>query len=344
MAISLTGCISITKKGESTGTGLGMFVTGDRGETWIRKATLLTPGAQDANFSGASIFTLANDPTDADSIYAGTGQNGIYYSYNGGDGWTQAKSLLTKVSGRVLSIAVDPKDRCSIYAAVENKIVKSSDCNRSWEIMFTTATADELMRSIVVDWFDSKIVYALSYTGNVYKSLNNGISWAKTAGLATETKEMEMDPNDSRILYLATDKLGLFKSSDSGLNWISLRDNMKQFDGLIRTGYGIEIDKKHPNTVFYLSKFGLLKSGDGGSSWSQVKLVTAEDEVVFRDFEQSTVDPNVMFVTDDKTLYRSVDGGATWETKSLPSITRVGDTEINLKNDKILFVGFRPAS
>lgn len=342
--IFLTGCISFGQKEETVGPGasLGAFVSPDKAETWLEKNDLMTPGDKALSIAKVSMLNIYTDPTDTDSLYLASRSNGLFYTYNGGEGWTQATSLLEQKSGRVFAVAVDPEDKCSIYTGVEDEIYKSSDCNRTWQRVFKAQKTEHVMRSIVVDWYNSDIVYATARDGSIYKSTDNGMSWVKKTDLRRDVRELVMDNKDSRILYLSTRVNGLYRSTDAGETWVNLSDNMKQFTkGGIQDGYGVEVAMDKTGTIFYLSKFGLIKSTDRGETWEQIKLLTGENEVEFYAFD---IDPNnsdYIYFADAKTLYRSLNGGQTWETKALPSTNLIAGLQVHEKDGNLIYTVFK---
>lgn len=344
MTVSLTGCIKFAKKEtapQAPQNRTGVFLTGTRGDTWDYKDKLLTPGEKPGSIAGVNVLSLALDPSDDDAVYIGTAKNGLFYSETAGDGWQQATALSKMFKGPVNAIAIDPEDKCSIYVGMADRIFKSSDCNRTWQQVHKTAASTEVINSIVVDWFNSDVVYASTTDGSVFKSVNNGASWVKAVDLDRDLEEIAMHRGDSRILYAVTTSDGLYRSLDSGVTWEHLKDQMKDLDRTYRKGYGVEVPDDGSNRVYYLSKLGLLQSLDRGDTWSQVNLVTTSGEVVFTTF---AVDPNngdYLYLTDAKTLYRSLDGGKSWETRNLPSNQGVTDLKVHQKDGKLLYVSFR---
>jgi len=341
VAVSLTGCIKLKSSDSSVGAGLGIFASPDRGDSWIQKVSLMTPGAVEASIGGAQVLNLTMDPTDPDAIYAGTQANSLYYSYNGGDGWQRAFRLAKIAAGRVLAVAIDHSDRCSVYVAVENKIYKSSDCNRSWELKFNTPVASELIVSLVVDHKDTRVVYAGASDGTIYKSVNNGQSWTNMIDLKKRIKKIIMDESDHNTLYLMTTGDGLYRSKNGGSNWVNLNDNMKDFEGNVNNGYGLKMVKGTPNTLYYLNKFGLLRSYDGGNSWQQIKLLTGTNEVTFTAFDVSSRNAKYLMLADSKTVYRSLNGGSNWETRPLPTSNVITDMKFHLTGDLLIYTSYK---
>jgi hypothetical protein len=67
-----------------------------------------------------SVFTLAINPSDPNVIYAGTGDQGIFRSTNGGADWSARNGGLTTL--RISSIAIDRSNPDIIYAGTLNGV------------------------------------------------------------------------------------------------------------------------------------------------------------------------------------------------------------------------------
>ena len=133
LIFGLSGCIKFKKDTVSTSNLGGMFFTDDKFETWKTKSLLMTPGETAGSISNTDVYFVKIDPTDDKAFYAGTRADGLYYSYTSGTGWTKFTNL---AEGFVRDIAVDPKNKCQLYAAVHTRIFKSIDCGRNWEKFF----------------------------------------------------------------------------------------------------------------------------------------------------------------------------------------------------------------
>ena len=341
VALTVTGCIKFNSTEQTAvGSGLGVFATPDRGETWLQRAKLMTPGMIDGNIGGVEVSEIYMDPTDTDAIYLGTKSNGLYYSYGGGEGWTPASALNRIAKGKVMAVTVDPNNKCNIYVAVNNIIYRSIDCNRTWERKFNTPKETQQIVDLAIDYNNSAIIYAATSDGTIFKSNNFGNSYANIADINKAIVELKMDPTQSSMLYAVTSNDGLYRSIDAGITWTKLSEVMKDFKGGIANGYGLRIIKGNPNTLFYLSKYGLLKSTDQGNSWSAIKLLTDPNSTVFFAFDVSVKDKNIIFIADNKTLYRTVNGGESWETKSLPSTNKISSLAGHHATASIVFIGY----
>ncbi len=86
------------------------------------------------------VNTLAIDPSNPNTIYAGTIQGGVCKSTNGGDTWIQTGSGLTDL--HVRSLAIDPSNPTTIYAGTDaGGVFKSTNGGDSWNPINSGLTA-----------------------------------------------------------------------------------------------------------------------------------------------------------------------------------------------------------
>ena len=139
----------------------------------------------------------------------------------------------------------------------------------------------------------------------------NGIGWSKS------------NPN---VIYLATAGGGVWKTTDQGTNW-SFRSSGWQF--LHTTGIGVDPTNENHVIVgtgdyygfFGAQTSGVMRSTNGGSSWTQVGAAQFGNNIVTRILFHPTLPNYVIALTAGATgdIYRSTDGGVTWAATDAPA-------------------------
>lgn len=170
-------------------------------------------------FSGASVLTLAIDPSDSRVLYAGARAapadpfgvpraGGVYRSADAGLSWTQ---ILSKT--QVNAIVINPRDPQLLYAATEGAgIFKTTDGGASWR-RSNTGLAGLFVRALVLDPVNPHVLYAGLYEGGVFRSVDGGATWrAISNGLrSTSILSLAIDPQRPYIVYAGTNGGGLHK-------------------------------------------------------------------------------------------------------------------------------------
>lgn len=204
-----------------------------------------------------SIGSLAIDPSNAQTVWVGTGESwvrnsvsvgtGIYRSRDGGENW---EALGLADSEHIARVVVHPKDSNTVFACAlghlwnantERGVFKTTDGGKTW----------------------NKVLYRNDSTG---------------------CAEMAMDPQDPSVLYAAMWDVrrephnfrsggpgsGLFKSTDSGATWHELRKGLPEGDlGRI----GIAVAPANHTRVYAVveakNHTALFRSDDAGDSWAE---------------------------------------------------------------------------
>lgn len=327
------GCVSVSSAPQKAAGG-GIFKSTDKAATWTQKVALPTAkGTQ--SIGGANILALALDPTDASAIYAGTAENGLLYSYDAAESWQRAGGV---AAGRVASVAVNPTDKCVIYAALGNRVIKSSDCNRTYDIVYTDPRPEALVAKVLIDWHNPNQVYAGLATGDLIRTVNAGQSWGPLNRWDDAIVSVVMSAGDSRRLWVATKNQGLYLTEDAGATWQDLRKSMDSFDGS-RGFYALAEAPSAPGMIFHASRFGLLKSVDSGHVWNQVNILTPPQTVEIAALAVSPKDPKQIYYATKTKLYKSQDGGASWTTADLPTTRQASALALDPGNDAVIYLG-----
>jgi len=336
-ALMLSGCtFSFGTSSGTTSANLsdgGVYKSVNKGLNWAQKSLIQTVGSK-KGFSSIDIISLGFDPSDNKAIYAGSSENGLFYSYDSGESWQVATSL-GKVT--VTNIAVDPANKCLIYATANNKVFKSEDCSRTWNQVYYDNDPKTIINSLVIEHADSKNVFIGTSNGDVIKSSDKGASWRALDRFNSEVHKIVINPINSKIMFAGTKAKGIFRSANGGETWESLSGKLENFDGSNRFR-DLTISGANTAVVFLATNYGLLKSTDNGDTWSKIQLLTAEAEAKIYSIAVNSSNVDEIYYATGTTFYRSLDGGKNWSSKKLPT-TRVGyKLLLDFKNPAIVYL------
>ncbi|WP_447969995.1 WD40/YVTN/BNR-like repeat-containing protein [Nitrospira sp. M1] len=157
------------------GTTGGVYRSKNGAESWVK----VTEGmvAFDAKMASMAmgVNSLAIDPNDTRTIYAGTTQ-GLFKSTNRGNNWTKIGKALG--DGYVSAIQLDPTHSSTIYLATSQGVKKSIDGGTSWDAKNSGIDATSI-RSIQLNPQDSHSLYIGTNGGGLYRTADGGESWTK---------------------------------------------------------------------------------------------------------------------------------------------------------------------
>lgn len=334
------GCVQFG--GQAKGT-MGVYRSADGGEQWFLKGIYPTPKGV-LTIAGVKVYRFFSDPSDDNAIYLGSRGQGLYYTYDNADTWKSSDAMNGLF---IYALTVDPKNKCVIYASDGPHVFKTKDCMRTWSTVFTEAIPSQRFVALVSDIEDSNIIYGAEISGDILRSLDGGGSWRIVKRFNFELRDLVTDASGK--LYAASYKNGLYRSDDGGDTWKNLSDDFKNHSDSM-TFYRLILNPAQRDSLFWISKYGILRSDDAGVSWTDIKLLTPPGSVNIYAFAINPNNQKEMYYTGtilgDKnknvrsTLYKSTDGGENWITKKLPTNTIPVDMRVHPDNGKVLFLGF----
>ncbi len=146
-----------------------------------------------------------------------------------------------------------------------------------------------------------------------------------------------VDMSNRDILYVAAPSGGIWKSMNGGLTWNTTYDTM----AVLGTS-AVTLHPNDPNTIFVgtgdrdawdTPGIGILKSTDGGSSWTSGGYMFAPSGRTINKILINPLNPQKMFAASSSGIYRSSNGGDSWTLAYAGSsvndlMFRPGDTTI----------------
>lgn len=295
-----------------------LFVSLDGGGVWRSRNDEPWVSVSDG-LGDLQVLSLANDPRNNQILFAGTRNNGVLFSNNGGEGWIRAGTGLTE--GAYLTIEFDPSNSERIFAGnAAGFLFESVDGGQVWE---SQAAGFAAFRRISFDPQDSNVVYVATTSGLIRRP-GEGEPFGLVATLPQVTVlDVLVDPADSNVIYAPTIEFGLARSVDGGASWQ-------------QTGAGLPATLLFALAALPEGEGTRLLGGAGGSgvfastnqalSWtlSSTNLHGATVLAIAADPNQSGV---VFASTEGGGMFRSENGGDTW-TESREGMRLFSPTEL----------------
>jgi photosystem II stability/assembly factor-like uncharacterized protein len=276
----------------------GLYKSTNGGESWTLKRSGFPPIAS-YSYS-APVCSLAIDPLNTNTIYAGMDSGGkIYKSIDIGENWFLVNTPGSPISASssVRSIVCSLNTSGTLYATNEQGVYKSSDGGVTWTAKNSGLPHTQTMELAINPIANPDELYMTIYTpegswnGGVYKSSNGADSWtAKNTGLdkatgsglyASQYRAIVIDPKTPSTLYVGNASWsstgGAYKSTNGGDLWTKITssstvDNAIWNLHITSTGsYSVRIlgiSPVDPNILIFGTEFEVYKTADGGASWT----------------------------------------------------------------------------
>jgi len=336
-ALILGGC-SLSPSASSTSKipDGGVWKSLNAGKTWTQTVALATASGKPLNIASVVIRQMVFDPQDYNAIYLATESNGIFYTYDAGASWRQMPQL--NIS-RIRAIAVDPKTKCTLYAIMESRLYKSADCGRFWQSAYEHQKAGGYLVKLAISPTDSQMIFMADNEGNILRSRNASASWETVQRIkGGQALDLLIDAKDSKIIYVGTKSNGIYKSVDAGNSWTDLNESLKNYSGS-KNYIKLILDPATTDGLILISQYGMLRSQDGGQSWTAVALLPAPKAAAIYTVAVNPKNSNEIYYATATSLVKSIDGGQTWSSAKLPAARVVSEIQINPDEPLIVYLG-----
>jgi photosystem II stability/assembly factor-like uncharacterized protein len=250
-------------------------------------------------------------------------------------------------SGRILDVAVDPRDgRVWYVATAGGGVWKTTNAGVSFNPVFDEEKSHSI-GCVTVDPHDSLVVWVGSGENNsqrsvsmgdgVYKSVDGGRSWTNVGLKSSEhIGKIVVDPRDSNVVYVAAQgplwapggDRGLYKTTDGGKSWtpsLTISENTGVTD--------VVQDPSNPDVLYAASyqrrrhvftlidggpESAIYKSTDAGKTWTKLKEGLPKEDMGRIGLAIAPHNPRTIYATIESTrkaggFFVSNDGGSSWK-------------------------------
>ncbi len=259
--------------------GDGVYKSEDGGRTWKNMGLK----------NSEHIAEIIVDPTDSRIVYVAAygpvwsegGDRGVYKSTDGGQTWTNVKSVSAYTGCN--DLVMDPRDPKTLYASFhqrmrkvftyigggpESAVFKSTDGGATWTKLSGGLPTGDIGRiGLAISPVDPNVLYtvieARDGKGGIYQTKDKGASWEKRSGFATSGnyyQEVVCDPVNVDRIYITDVYYKV--SHDGGKTVVNIGEINKHIDN-----HAIWVDPKDPNHLLVGCDGGIYETYDFAKSW-----------------------------------------------------------------------------
>ena len=221
------------------------------------------------------MYDLAVDPLNTNVLYLPRRAYGIVKSTDGGANWNPINQGLLNVSISLLASPTVPGNSTVYAAAVSGEgTFKTTDHGNSWTNIPDGGLSHPWADELVVSPHDPETVWEVADVGEVFKTMDGGITWNKIINPYSDgfrfgsVYALAPAPSDSDIIYALKSGFGIFKTTNAGGSWQFLHQSEIDYT------YTIAIDPTNPDIVYSgynpkpFQKWAMIrKTTDGGETW-----------------------------------------------------------------------------
>lgn len=230
-ALAIAGAVAVA------GTDDGIFISNDRGRSWLLSDVTPTPRVQ----------CLA---VEGNHIYAGTSSQGVLVTEDGGRSWRRAAQGLDKLKVRSLAT-----QGAVVYAGTDSQgVFVLPEGSRDW-VPFGRGLPE---RSQVFDLaVKGRQIYAALYSKGLYRIKAEGSRWEEVGGV----RPLEFLAN-GEALIAGHNPGGIYRSVDDGVTWMHSR-------GLPGDPPIWVLGEAGPNLIAGTTPGAVVLSSDHGANWTR---------------------------------------------------------------------------
>ncbi len=265
------------------------------GASWKETGPVAPPnfGQGQAWFGIGRVNCIAFSYQNAQLMYAGSANGGLWRSTNAGQLWTEVQVPILPIFA-VSDIAIAPQNDRIIYVATgdangsvagdisgypafSHGVIKTTDGGATWS---RTTFASELRQQLVIGrlWIqptNPDVVVAATALG-IQRTTDGGTTW-RTVTSTTHVRDIIQHPLNPSILYGASfnfsGTIALLKSTDAGASW-------RQVSTLNNTVRGrLAVSEHSPNSVWLVTSAtapyalgGVYVSSDQGETYTKLNV------------------------------------------------------------------------
>lgn len=294
----------------------GVMKTSNGGVDWQGSSNLKD---NTGTISGLSISRLAFDPLASDIIYASSFNAGLYKSADGATKWEQILGQFP-----VIDFVIHPNDSQTIYVAgyfeERGRVLVTHDGGKSWNAIYTAATANSSVRGIALNPASPEQVAIGLSQGELILSNDSGATWRLVQSYNDRINKIIWNQTG---LYVVVKGTGIFKSTDNGGSFQLITASLQSagntstlsiFGSQISSYNQLAISSLDTNNMYVTTNLGLYHSRNGGVNWQFINMPLRQSALAPTAIAIAPSSDNVVYVSASSIIYKTSDGGNTWST------------------------------
>jgi len=288
------------------GTTNGIWVSNNSGDDWKKTSSDTMP---------VNIGSLAIDPRNTDTVYAGTWWR-AYKTIDAGKSWRLIKDGMIDDSD-VFAVTIDRQNPDHVVASACSGIYESFNKGEKWAKIQGIPAQSRRTRDILQHPSKPGTIYAATTEG-FWMTSDGGKGWALTTQRDLEINSIAVHPDEPNRVFIGTNNYGVMVSNDGGRNFKSTNENFSS-----RFTYSITADAEDSNRLYATTQNTATSGGfvfisnNGGTTWQQARNLDVRRDSPFALLQDRT-NLNTVYLGTNLGLFRSLDRGNSWAHVAAP--------------------------
>lgn len=296
----------------------------------------------------ADVLALSLHPTDHNTLYAGTVDNGIFKTTDGGESWQPIVFPPKKIYSFLLD-RNDPDKRMLASGMLNNfgKIFRTDDGGENWRAVYTEPVTGVVITTLAQHSRDMNVLFAGTSAGTVVKSTDGGETWKNIGGtLDGPITEIAFDAVKPLSLYALSFNSKLYASADGGLTWADPESGHSTQLSRVTPGplLSLVADPSVSGRVYGSKNGGLYRSNNFGQDWEKINIIESAEKLPIRALAINPRDASEIVFAAGSAFYKSKNGGETWAVVDLFVDRGVSVLAYDLTDPLALYMALRKAN
>jgi photosystem II stability/assembly factor-like uncharacterized protein len=286
------------------------------------------------------ILSLELDALDSEKVFAGTEKDGLFFSADGGKGWTKLDFPLTRIFG----LAVARGDSKIVYASgllkERGKIYKSLDEGLTWKEIYSEPANGTVISSLAMSPKSQDTLYAGTSEGMIIKTIDGGKTWKNLTKASGPVTTIGFDRADDSDIYFLVWNNTVLRTKDGGGKFDDLSKNITTgfFDG---KPFFLATDPNITGRVYAGMSNGFLGGTKLGDKFEALNVIESSKKFPIRALAVNPQNSNELVYTSAQAIYKSTDGGKTWATTQLDTTRTGSQLKYDPRVSSTIYLGLR---
>lgn len=316
----------------------GVLKSQDGGDTYHESNKLETKG----DIDGLQVNVMAMDPNNPDTVYLGSA-SGVHRTTDGAKTWKHVLAGI-QVGGIQVDPSQSAIIYVTGLSGNNGRVLKTVDGGETWKDIYTEPTRNNPALSLAISKANAKVLLVGLNNGGVIRSLDEGTTWQMVRNFDNPVISIQYVDSTTVYALTRTGGLYASANQGSVWTPVDLQiqsENSGITNRLSgsRTFYNAAFDPALPSVIFLATSQGLLRTVDSGRTWVIMSIPVTNSALNISAVAVNPTDSNNILIAVGSTMFKSTNGGISWETKKLPTEQRVKQILFNPIEPNNIYLG-----